>query len=194
MTCIKHSRWFLISFVAAPQPGQRSRPGAWPLAAALLLSISMLASRPVWAQPAPQPRLATVQLQAGMHNIVAELAQTPAQQQLGMMMRTEMATHEGMLFVFEDVSPRCFWMKNTLLPLSIAFIEDDGTVVNIAEMKPRSEASHCSEKPVRYALEMNQGWFSKRAIKPGFRLKGPPFRRQRTRRGSRRCPVWCWMT
>jgi uncharacterized membrane protein (UPF0127 family) len=176
MTCIKHSRWSLISFVAAPQPGQRSRPGAWPLAAVLLLLISVLASTPVWAQPAPQPRLATVQLQAGMHNIVAELAQTPAQQQLGMMMRTEMATHEGMLFVFDDVSPRCFWMKNTLLPLSIAFIEDDGTVVNIAEMKPRSEASHCSEKPVRYALEMNQGWFSKRAIKPGFRLKGPPFK------------------
>ncbi len=131
---------------------------------------------PVWAQQIPQPRLPTVQLQAGMHNIVAEVARTPEQQQTGMMMRTEMATHEGMLFVFDDVSPRCFWMKNTLLPLSIAFIEDDGTVVNIAEMKPRSEASHCSEKPVRYALEMNQGWFSKRAIKPGFRIKGPPFK------------------
>jgi uncharacterized membrane protein (UPF0127 family) len=142
----------------------------------VLLVMSVLAFRPVLAQQVPQPRLATVQLQAGMHNIVAELAQTSQQQQTGMMMRTEMASHEGMLFVFDDLSPRCFWMKNTLLPLSIAFIEDDGTVVNIAEMKPRSEASHCSERPVRYALEMNQGWFSKRAIKPGFRLKGPPFK------------------
>jgi uncharacterized membrane protein (UPF0127 family) len=129
-----------------------------------------------WAQQAPQPRLPTVQLQAGMHNILAEMARTPQQQQIGMMMRTEMAVHEGMLFVFDDVSPRCFWMKNTLLPLSVAFIEDDGTVVNIADMKPRSEASHCSDKPVRFALEMNQGWFSKRGIQPGFKLKGPLFK------------------
>ena len=127
---------------------------------------------PVWAQQIPQPRLPTVQLQAGMHNIVAEVARTPEQQQTGMMMRTEMATHEGMLFVFDDVSPRCFWMKNTLLPLSIAFIEDDGTVVNIAEMKPRSEASHCSEKPVRYALEMNSGWFAQRGLKRGDQIGG----------------------
>lgn len=111
-----------------------------------------------------------------MHNIIAEVAQTPLQQQTGMMMRTEMATHEGMLFVFDEASPRCFWMKNTLLPLSIAFIEDDGTVVNVAEMKPRSEATHCSAKPVRFALEMNQGWFSKRGIKAGFKIRGTPFK------------------
>ncbi len=141
-----------------------------------LVALSALFGPPLQALEGPQPRLPTVQLQAGMHNIVAEVARTPQQQQIGMMMRTEMATHEGMLFVFEEASARCFWMKNTLLPLSIAFIEDDGTVVNIAEMKPRSEASHCSDKPVRYALEMNQGWFAKRAIRPGFRLKGPPFK------------------
>ncbi|MFM7705865.1 MAG: DUF192 domain-containing protein, partial [Rubrivivax sp.] len=67
-----------------------------------------------------------------MHNIVAEVARTPQQQQIGMMMRTRMEQHEGMLFVFDDVAPRCFWMRNTLLPLSIAFIADDGTIVNIA--------------------------------------------------------------
>lgn len=141
-----------------------------------LVALSALFGAPLQALEGPQPRLPTVQLQAGMHNIVAEVARTPQQQQIGMMMRTDMATHEGMLFVFEEASARCFWMKNTLLPLSIAFIEDNGTVVNIAEMKPRSEASHCSDKPVRYALEMNQGWFAKRAIRPGFRLKGPPFK------------------
>jgi hypothetical protein len=128
------------------------------------------------AQEMPQPRLPTVTLQAGMHNIVAELARTPQQQQIGMMMRTQMAQHEGMLFVFDDVAPRCFWMKNTLLPLSIAFIADDGRIVNLADMQPRSEASHCSTEPVRYALEMNQGWFAKRGIQAGFRLKGTPFR------------------
>jgi uncharacterized membrane protein (UPF0127 family) len=103
------------------------------------------------------------------------VARTPQQQQIGMMMRTQMAQHEGMLFVFDDVSARCFWMKNTLLPLSIAFIADDGTIVNLADMQPRSEASHCSTKPVRYALEMNQGWFVKRGIQAGYRLKGGPF-------------------
>ena len=130
----------------------------------------------VGAQVAPQPRLPTVQISAGMHNIVAEVASTPAQRSMGMMMRTEMATHEGMLFVFEQPSPQCFWMRNTLLPLSIAFIADDGTIVNLADMQPKSDDSHCSKQPVRYALEMNQGWFAKRGIKAGFRLKGPPFK------------------
>lgn len=127
------------------------------------------------AQDVPQPKLPTVTLTAGMHNIVAELARTPMQRQIGMMMRTAMAQHEGMLFVFEQVSPQCFWMRNTLLPLSIAFIADDGTIVNVAEMKPKSDESHCSDKPVRYALEMNQGWFSKRGLKPGAKLRAPLF-------------------
>lgn len=144
--------------------------------AALLMAL-LAAPSAARAQDAPQPRLPTVTLSAGMHNIVAEVASTPLQQQTGMMMRTEMAAHEGMLFAFADVSPRCFWMKNTLLPLSIAFVADDGTIVNIAEMKPRSEASHCSDKPVRFALEMNQGWFAKRGLKAGTRLAGPPFKR-----------------
>ena len=157
-----------------PLPHQTEGIKRW--AAWGLFVLGLLASSWANAQQIPQPRLPTVQLQAGMHNIVAEVAQTPQQQQIGMMMRTEMATHEGMHFVFEEAGPWCFWMKNTLLPLSIAYLEDDGTVVNIAEMKPRSEATHCSEKPVRFALEMNQGWFSKRGIKPGFKLKGPPFK------------------
>ncbi|MFZ4650126.1 MAG: DUF192 domain-containing protein [Rubrivivax sp.] len=111
-----------------------------------------------------------------MHNIVAEVARTPQQQQIGMMMRTKMEQHEGMLFVFDEIGPRCFWMRNTLLPLSIAYIADDGTIVNIAEMQPQSDASHCSDKPVRFALEMNQGWFAKRGIKAGMRLRGTPFK------------------
>jgi uncharacterized membrane protein (UPF0127 family) len=129
------------------------------------------------AQRMPQPRLPTVILQAGMHQIVAEVASTPEQQMVGMMMRTQMAPHEGMLFVFDDLAPRCFWMKNTLLPLTIAFIADDGTIVNLADMQPRSEQSHCAAQPVRYALEMNQGWFAKRAIGPGSKLRGTPFAR-----------------
>ena len=140
--------------------------------AALGLALT-LASAP--AQEVPQARLPTVTLSAGIHNIVAEVARTPMQRQIGMMMRTGMAAHEGMLFVFEAASPQCFWMRNTLLPLSIAFIDDDGRIVNIAEMKPRSDESHCSERPVRFALEMNPGWFAKRGLKAGFQLRGKPF-------------------
>lgn len=127
------------------------------------------------AQTTAQPRLDTVVITAGMQNIRAEVARTAAQMQTGMMFRREMGTHEGMLFAYDSPAIRCFWMKNTLLPLSIAFIADDGSIVNIADMQPQSEQSHCSASPVRYALEMNQGWFAKRNIKPGFKLKGAPF-------------------
>lgn len=131
------------------------------------------------AQTGPQPRLRTLPITAGMYIIQAELALTPEQQSTGMMFRREMGTNEGMLFANDDLGVRCFWMKNTLLPLSIAFIADDGTIVNIAEMEARSEASHCSAQPVRYALEMNQGWFAKRGIKAGFKLGGRPFELKR---------------
>jgi len=117
-------------------------------------------------------QLPSVQLGAGMHLIHAEVAQTDEQRAIGLMHRPSMPTNAGMLFIFEQLQPQCFWMKNTLLPLSIAFIADDGSIVNIAEMKPQTLDSHCSDKPVRYALEMNQGWFAKRGIKPGSKLRG----------------------
>jgi uncharacterized membrane protein (UPF0127 family) len=128
------------------------------------------------AQTEPQPKLATVPLAAGMHAITAEVARTDDQRQMGLMLRRQMAPHEGMLFVFDDLAVHCFWMKNTLLPLSIAFLADDGRIVDIVDMTPKSEASNCPSRPVRYALEMNKGWFAQRAIKPGFRLTGEPFR------------------
>ena len=139
----------------------------------LLLALSFVGS--VQAQTAAQPKLDTVTLTAGMHNIRAEVARTPLQHQTGLMFREQMAPQEGMLFVFDGLDRRCFWMRNTLLPLSAAFIADDGSIVNIVDMQPQTEQSHCSTQPVRYVLEMNQGWFAKRGIKPGFKLKGPPF-------------------
>ncbi|MBS0592522.1 MAG: DUF192 domain-containing protein [Proteobacteria bacterium] len=147
-----------------------------PLLAALQIAALLLAAAPaVRAQTEAQPRLDTVTLQAGMHLIRAEVARTPQQTSTGMMFRREMGANEGMLFVFNDLEPRCFWMKNTLLPLSIAFIDDDGRITDLADMQPLSEQNHCSSRAVRFALEMNQGWFAKRGIKPGFKLKGPPF-------------------
>jgi uncharacterized membrane protein (UPF0127 family) len=132
---------------------------------------------PALAQEAPQMNLPVVQLQAGMHNIRAQVATSPDQRATGLMFRREMPPHEGMLFVFEQPSVQCFWMKNTLLPLSVAFVADDGAVVNIVDMQPQALDPHCSTKPVRYVLEMNQGWFAKRGVKPGFKLTGTPFSR-----------------
>ncbi len=144
-----------------------------PLQALFVLALGYAGATP--AQEMPQPRLPTVELKAGMHKIVAEVAKTPQQRSTGMMMRSKMAPHEAMLFVFEAASEQCFWMRNTLLPLSIAFIADDGALINLADMRPRDDGSHCSAKPVRFALEMNQGWFASRSIKPGFRFSGGPF-------------------
>jgi uncharacterized membrane protein (UPF0127 family) len=142
-------------------------------AAALAIATALL---PASAQE-PQTDLPRVKLSVGMYQIDAQVAQTTEQRMTGLMFRKEMPQHEGMLFVFEQPSQQCFWMKNTLLPLSAAFIDEDGTLVNVAEMKPQTLDSHCSAKPVRYVLEMNQGWFSKRGIKPGTKLTGEPFKK-----------------
>jgi uncharacterized membrane protein (UPF0127 family) len=92
------------------------------------------------------------------------------------MWRKEMPAQEGMLFVFEQAAGQCFWMRNTLIPLTAAFIADDGTIVNLADMQAQSDTSHCSGQPVRFVLEMNQGWFAKRGIRAGQKLSGPFFR------------------
>jgi uncharacterized protein len=147
-----------------------------PLIRILFLSATLAVSSWAWGQDGPQPRLETIDITAGMHIIKAEVAQSATQQMVGMMFRKEMGANEGMLFANPDASPRCFWMRNTLIPLSIAFIDDDGSIVNIADMQPQSDASHCSAKPVRFALEVRQGWFAKRGIKAGFKLRGAPFR------------------
>jgi uncharacterized protein len=124
----------------------------------------------------PQMNLPRVRLSAGMHQIDAQLAATNEQRMTGLMHRKDMPQHEGMLFVFDQPSQQCFWMKNTLLPLSIAFVEDDGTIANIDEMAPQTLDSHCSVKPVRYVLEMNKGWFARKGIKAGQKLAGAPFK------------------
>jgi hypothetical protein len=139
------------------------------------LALSLVVSSPALAQDGPQLNLPRVKLSAGMHQIDAQVAQTPAQRQIGLMFRRDMPQHEGMLFVFEQPTTQCFWMKNTLLPLTAAFVADDGTIVNLADMKPQTEDSHCSTKPVRFVLEMNQGWFAKKNLKAGAKLAGAPF-------------------
>ena len=141
-----------------------------------LFALALALAATVALAQEPQMSLPRVKLAAGMHQIDAQVAASPDQRATGLMHRQEMPQHEGMLFVFEQPSQQCFWMKNTLLPLSIAFVADDGTIVNIDEMAPQTLDSHCSAKPVRYVLEMNKGWFSKKGIKAGAKLEGPPFK------------------
>ncbi|MEG0150687.1 MAG: DUF192 domain-containing protein [Comamonas sp.] len=142
------------------------------LALSALLGFGSLASA---QDGSPQMNLRRTDLTAGMYRIDTQLAVTPQQREIGLMFRKEMPQQEGMLFVFEQPGVQCFWMRNTLLPLTAAFVADDGTIVNLADMKPQSDDSHCSAKPVRFVLEMNQGWFAKRGIKAGAKLGGAPF-------------------
>lgn len=116
-----------------------------------------------------------MELRAGMHRIIAEVASTDEARSRGLMFRDKLGPNEGMLFVFRDKAPYCFWMRNTLIPLSIAFLRDDGSVVNLADMKPRSDDSHCAFEPVRYALEMDKGWFADKGIKVGSRIGNAQF-------------------
>ncbi|MBY4897287.1 DUF192 domain-containing protein [Cupriavidus sp. AU9028] len=121
-----------------------------------------------------QSTLPVVTLSAGLYAIRAEVAADPASRQQGLMYRKSMAANSGMLFVFEQKAGHCFWMKNTELPLSIAFLADDGTIVNIEDMKPQSEDNVCPKAAVRYALEMNRGWFAQKGIGAGARIGGLP--------------------
>jgi uncharacterized membrane protein (UPF0127 family) len=141
---------------------------------------TVLAALLVWhgvaiAQDMPQTDLPRSKLSVGMYQIDAQLAASSEQREIGLMFRKNMPQHEGMLFIFESPSRLCFWMKNTPLPLTAAFVADDGVIVNLEDMKPHSTQSHCSTKPVRYVLEMNQGWFAKKGLKPGAKISGRPF-------------------
>ena len=120
--------------------------------------------------------LPTIELKAGIYRIQAELADTPKAREVGLMNRTSMPTNSGMLFVFEQKAGHCFWMNNTKIPLSIAFIADDGKIVNIEEMQAETTNNHCPKAAVRYALEMNKQWFSERVIVPGTVVSGLPKR------------------
>jgi hypothetical protein len=126
-----------------------------------------LAATAALAQPLP-----VAELRAGMHLIRAEVASNFSTRARGLMHRKGLAPNAGMLFIFDGPSQQCMWMKNTYIPLSVAFVDEQGTIINIADMQPHSEQSHCSARPALYALEMTRGWFAERGIKPGTKLGG----------------------
>ena len=133
-----------------------------------LLALALV-SLPAYAQDMP-----VVQLNAGMHLIRAELAADFGTRMRGLMYRASMAQNAGMLFIFDESTQHCMWMKNTLIPLSVAFIDEKGAITNVEDMQPQTEDSHCASRPARYALEMNRGWFAAHGIKPGSRIGGIP--------------------
>lgn len=138
----------------------------------LLASILGLTAMPAASQQAA--RFPVISLSAGVHVIKAEVAAREAERQQGLMFREKMGPNEGMVFLFDAPASVCMWMKNTFIPLSVAFIDASGKIVNIEEMEPQTTDSHCAKKPVRYALEMNRGWFKQKNIKPGSVIEGLP--------------------
>lgn len=117
---------------------------------------------------------AQLPLRIGQHAFQVEVATTPLQREHGLMGRTELPTNGGMLFVFERAAQHCFWMRNTPLPLSIAFVEDNGRIANLANMQPYTDTLHCPNTEIRYALEVAQGGFQQRGIMTGAQVDGLP--------------------
>ncbi len=118
-----------------------------------------------------QQKLPVKQFTAGIFVIEAEVASTPAQRELGLMNRKELGTNQGMMFIFDRAAGVCMWMKNTLIPLSVAFLDSNGVILNVEEMLPQTETNHCAAKPALYALEMNAEWFKRKGIKPGTKIE-----------------------
>lgn len=119
-------------------------------------------------------QLPVQELVVDSHRIRAEIAATPKTRNQGLMHRESLPQDTGMLFVFEEAGQPCFWMKNTVVPLSIAFIDPSGYIVNIADMEPLDLSSHCPAAPILYALEMEQGWFGSKEIRAGARVEHLP--------------------
>jgi uncharacterized protein len=116
--------------------------------------------------------LPEVVLAIDKHTLTAEVANTDASRSTGLMHRRMLPANRGMLFIFPDIGIHAMWMMNTHIPLSVAFIDSDGTIINIADMQPHTQNAHPAARPAKYALEMNQSWFNTRGIKPGHKVQG----------------------
>jgi uncharacterized protein len=135
---------------------------------------ALLVSASPFAASQQSMKFPVIPLNAGIHVIKAEVAAKDVERQQGLMYREKMGPNEGMVFLFEAPAGVCMWMKNTFIPLSVAFIDESGKIINIEEMQPQTTDSHCARKPARYALEMNLGWFKQKNIKAGSVIEGLP--------------------
>ena len=137
----------------------------------ILLSTVFLASFALAEMEAPKLPKITLGV-GGVHKVVAEVASIPSDRSQGLMFRKKMNDNEGMLFVYPQPHVTGMWMKNTLIPLSVAFIDEKGVIINVEEMKPQTLDAHMAKGPAKYSLEMNTGWFKKRRLGPGTKIKG----------------------
>jgi len=133
---------------------------------------TLLAALVLTASASVAAALPEVTLSIGPHKLTAEVAATDSSRSTGLMHRRMMPENRGMLFVFQSVALHSMWMMNTYLPLSVAFVDRDGVIINIADMEPHTQKTHGATRPAKYALEMNKGWFAKRGVKPGDRIEG----------------------
>jgi hypothetical protein len=117
-------------------------------------------------------QLPTMELSAGIHVIRAEIADSFDTRAQGLMFRKYLGPNEGMLFVFPQSEAHCMWMRNTLIPLSVAFLDQQGKIVSISEMQPQTDTTHCAKAPAKFALEMSGGWFAAKGIKAGATILG----------------------
>lgn len=123
-----------------------------------------------WLIPAYAFSSELTDIQINNKSIQVETASTAQEREIGLMYRKKLPADSGMLFKFDKDAPVCMWMKNTYIPLSVAFIDKNGQIINIEDMAPLTENIHCSRRPARYALEMNQGWFQRQKIKNGDKV------------------------
>jgi uncharacterized membrane protein (UPF0127 family) len=147
--------------------GRRDKRAAIGIGAAMAAGVVGLSSAPASADP-----LLTYPLKIKGHTLRAELAASEEEKRTGLMFRRNLGENSGMLFVYEREGRWAMWMKNTYLPLSVAFIDRDGRIINIEDMQPLTEDSHQAAGPAKYALEVNQGWFARRGIGKGDRVLG----------------------
>ncbi len=143
-----------------------------PVLAAATLAAATLAAA---ALPAPgDAKLPTAVLRIGSHPLKVEVAANDAQRERGLMFRKSLARDEGMLFVFQDPGYYAMWMKNTLVPLSVAFVDRAGVILNIADMEPQTLDTHIANGPALYAIETNKGWFAAHRVQAGDKVTGLP--------------------
>lgn len=157
----------MVAALAAALPAHATSPEAATGGKAIVIE------RPAQAGAA-QPTLPRIPLEVGGRRVIAEVAADDETRSRGLMFRQRLAPDHGMLFVFPEAMQACFWMKNTPLPLSIAFIDSRGTIINLSDMQPQSLDSHCPLAPALYALEMEQGWFARNGVRPGAQIRGLP--------------------
>ncbi len=135
-----------------------------------LAALALAAASCAFAQSA----LPVTTLKVGAHALRVEVVSTQEQRSRGLMYREKLAKNDGMLFIFDEPGYHAMWMMNTLIPLSVAFLDAEGRILNIEDMEPKTLDSHAAQGPARYAVETNKGWFGEKKIKAGDRFTGLP--------------------